>query len=441
MKSIALISEHASPLADPGGVDSGGQNVYVAQVAAFLAARGYDVDVFTRRDDPDLPEISGCPGGCRVIRVAAGPPRFVKKEELLPYMNEFTVNMMQYCSEKTYHIIHANFWMSGLVAVNIKRLLRIPFVITFHALGRIRRIHQSQADKFPDERFAIEDVIVRECDGIIAECPQDRADMITYYEADSAKICVIPCGFDPAEIYPVDKAIARRVLGLTPDAAVILQLGRIVPRKGIDTAIRGFARFVRERSVNARLVIVGGATREPDPVKDPEIGRLQAIAGDEAVADRVAFTGRASRDELKYYFSAADVFITTPWYEPFGITPLESMACGTPVIGANVGGIKFTVKDSVTGCLIPPNDPRAVTESLCRLYDRPGVLKEMGKNAIERVNKMFTWEIVTNKIIGFYRKVVQRAAAIDYGTELTFSGLQEAAANNRNDKENNICNL
>ncbi len=409
MKSIAIISDHASPLADLGGVDSGGQNVYVKQVADRLASRGYQVDVFTRRDNKGLPDIIRCENGVRVVHITAGPAGYVKKEELLQYMDEFTVNMMKFCAKLSYDMVHANFWMSGLVAVYIKRLLKIPFVITFHALGRIRRMYQHDADKFPDERFSIEDLIIREADGIIAECPQDREDLVQFYQAQSAKIAVIPCGFDPVEVYPVDKAIARSVLGFRADMPLVLQLGRIVPRKGIDTVIRGFARFTKKHLFPAKLAIVGGASRRPDPARDPEIRRLQEIAKREDIYDRVVFTGRAARDELKYYYSAADVFITTPWYEPFGITPVESMACGTPVIGANVGGVKFTVRDAVTGHLVPTNDPGAISAALFRLYSSNGLLQKMGKNALERVNKLFTWEIVVNKIICFYKKARERS--------------------------------
>jgi D-inositol-3-phosphate glycosyltransferase len=144
---------------------------------------------------------------------------------------------------------------------------------------------------------------------------------------------------------------------LPPDERVILQLGRIVPRKGVDTAVRGFARLVKHHGVAARLLIVGGESDEPDPAATPEIGRLEAIARAEGVGDRVTFVGRRGREALKYYYSAADVFVTVPWYEPFGITPLEAMACGTPVVGSNVGGIKYTARDGETGYLVPPDDP------------------------------------------------------------------------------------
>lgn len=439
MKSIALISDHASPLADLGGVDSGGQNVYVNQVAIHLASRGYQVDVFTRRDDKNLPDIVAGEHGFRVVHINAGPPTFIRKEDLLQYMDEFTVNIIKFCSKKSYDIVHANFWMSGLVAVYIKRLLKIPFVITFHALGRIRRLYQHGADEFPDERFSIEDLIIREANGIIAECPQDRDDLMQYYQAPAGKIAVIPCGFDPREVFPIDKAIARSVLGFRTDIPLVLQLGRIVPRKGIDTVVSGFARFLRKHLFSAKLTIVGGASRKPDPASDPEIRRLQELSRREGIADNVIFAGRAARDEIKYYFSAADVFVTTPWYEPFGITPLEAMACGTPVIGANVGGIKFTVKDSVTGYLVPTSDPDALADSLFRLYSSNGQLAKMGGNALARVHRLFTWEIVANKIVCFYKKVTEKSV---HAVTVPMAMIEscEAGEKPEQQKENNICN-
>src|SRR5436305_5149563 len=156
------------------GVDSGGQNVYVGQVAKHLAALGYDVDVFTRRDSERLPEIAEWENGIRIVHVPAGPPSFVRKEDMLPFMGDFTAYMLRFCQcqPESYDLVHANFWMSGLVAAELKKTLGVPFVITFHALGRVRRLHQKEADEFPDVRFEIEDCIVAEADRLLAECPQ-----------------------------------------------------------------------------------------------------------------------------------------------------------------------------------------------------------------------------------------------------------------------------
>jgi phosphoheptose isomerase len=408
MRRIALISEHASPLAILGGVDSGGQNVYVGALARHLAAIGYEVDVFTRRDSALVPDVAEWVNGVRVIHVPAGPPAFVRKEDLLPHMEAFTAWCLRFFKRqrKPYDLVHANFWMSGLVAAELKKALGIPFVVTFHALGRVRRQYQGAADAFPDTRFEVEDRIVAEADHVIAECPQEEEDLIRLYNADPARITIIPGGFDPNEFWPISKALARVALGLQPDERIILQLGRLVPRKGVDTVIRGFARLVRGHGVQARLLVVGGESDEPDPRVTPEIGRLQAIAAEAGVADRVVFVGRRGRDALKYYYSAADVFVSTPWYEPFGITPVEAMACGTPVIGGNVGGIKFTVRDGETGYLVHPEDADAVAERIAHLYAHSRLMTVFRRQAIRRANALFTWQKVAGGAAELYENVL-----------------------------------
>lgn len=408
VERIALISEHASPLAALGGVDSGGQNVYVAQLAKQLAAMGYKVDVFTRRDNAYTPEIVKSINGMRIIHVRAGPARFVRKEELLPFMDEFADNLIAFCKRQVspYDIVHANFFMSGLVAMRIKRELRIPFVITFHALGRVRRLHQQEADEFPEERPLIEEQTIAATDRIIAECQQDKEDMINLYHADPSKISVIPCGFDSTELWPTDKAHARATLGLGMEDRIILQLGRMVPRKGVDTVISAVALLRRLYGIESKLLIVGGESDQPDPVITPEIGRLRTIAEAENVSDRVIFAGRCNRRMLRYYYSAADIFITMPWYEPFGITPVEAMACGIPVIGAAVGGVKTTVCNGKTGFLIPPRNPAVAAECIAHLYANPERLKTFGEAGLKRANDQFTWTKITQHIANLYETVV-----------------------------------
>jgi len=407
-KRIALISEHASPLGTFGGADSGGQNVYVGQLAKHLAALGYEIDVFNRGDSYELPEIVEWCDRVRIIHVPAGPVKYVRKEDLLPYMQEFSAYVLAQCvhTPQTYDLIHANFWMSAMVAAEIKRKLGIPFVVTFHALGRVRRFYQGEADEFPDERFEIEDRIVAEADHIIAECQQDQEDLRSLYHADPGKISIIPCGFDPAEFWRVDQASARVMLGLLPEDLLILQLGRLVPRKGVDTVIRGTATLLKQHQITARLLIVGGESEEPDSCLTPEIGRLQAIASSLGIESWVTFVGRRHREVLKYYYSAADVFVTTPWYEPFGITPLEAMACGTPVIGSNVGGIKFTVKDGETGYLVPPNNPDAIAERIAYLYQNPESQARLGSFGVKRAKALFTWQQVTSNVAALYEEVL-----------------------------------
>jgi phosphoheptose isomerase len=410
-RKIAIISEHASPLSTLGGVDNGGQNVYVAQVAMHLARSGYQVDVFTRRDREDLPEIYPWMDGLRVIHVPAGPAHHVRKEDLLGSMDEFTRFMVRFFKqeEPSYDLVHANFWMSGLVASELKHCYQIPYAVTFHALGRIRRMYQGTQDGFPDARFRIEETVIAEADAIIAECPQDEQDLIQLYQADPLRISVVPGGFDPDEVWAINSKIARRFLDLPEEGKIVLQLGRMVPRKGIDNVIQGFARLMRNERIPATLVVVGGETDQPDPKLTPEINRLQRVAHEEGIADQVIFTGRKNRRLIKYYYSAADVFVTTPWYEPFGITPLEAMACGVPVIGAEVGGIKYSVSEGKTGFLVPPNDPVALSERLAQLLTHDELRARMGENAIRWVHTKFTWNKVTDELKEVYEKTITMA--------------------------------
>ncbi|HLN53545.1 MAG TPA: glycosyltransferase family 1 protein [Lentimicrobium sp.] len=396
---IAFISEHASPLAAPGSIDAGGQNVYVRELAIELSKQGFNIDIFTRKDSPHLPDIVEWLPYVRIIHVDAGPAQYIAKEQLMPYMDEFSTYMARFIRRYNLHyrLVHANFFMSGMVALKLKESLDIPFVITFHALGIVRAIHQREADKFPKERILLEKRIVNNADKIIAECPQDASDLVNLYMAQPEKMEVIPCGFNPREFQPVNKQEARKQVGIGPDEKIILSIGRIVPRKGVDNIIRSL-RFLKKQFANIRLLVVGGdAYPDYGPSAD-EIKRLKNISREYKVQDKVTFTGPKMPLELKYYYSAADVFISTPWYEPFGITPLESMACGTPVVGSNVGGIKYTVKDGETGFLVPPKKPLQLARRVTALLTDPELLSIMQHACIKRVNSYFTWRRVASEM-------------------------------------------
>jgi glycosyltransferase involved in cell wall biosynthesis len=406
-KRIAFISEHASPLALLGGVDSGGQNVYVSQVACHLSKLGYEVDVFTRWDNTNYKRIEQLQPGVRVIHVEAGPKEFIVKEKLFQYMDEFASDMIHWIQKNKpdYKLIHAHFWMSGYVAAIVKNILNIPYVITFHALGKIRRIHQGTADGFPDTRFKIEEEVAKEADMVFAECPQDKEDLMIHYLVNEDKIKIVPCGFDKQEFFPINKRTARLKLGLNPAEPIILQLGRMVKRKGVDNVINAMSLLSKNYKVKSRLLIVGGESDLPDPIQTPEIGRLLDLASKEKILDRITFIGRRSREHLKYFYNAADLFITTPWYEPFGITPLEAMACGVPVIGSNVGGIKYSIDHCKTGFLVPPNEPEILYQRITEILDDPLLIRKFSINALNRVNTLFTWEIVSKTIAKLYSEI------------------------------------
>jgi len=407
-----MISDHASPLAAVGSVDSGGQNIYVAETARHLAARGYLVDVFTRKDQPDQPEIVEWLPGVRVVHVPAGPPTFVRKEEILDWIPDFSAFVQRFAARERYDIVHAHFFMSGLVAMELKSALGLPFVVTFHALGLVRRLHQGAADEFPTRRIAIERDIIDSADAIVAECPDDHRNLVTLYNADPHKIAVIPCGFASEDFWPIAPRFARRALGLPSDVPVLLSVGRLVPRKGVDNVIRALGVLVRRLGVPAELLVVGGNSDIADAALTPEIGRLRAVAAEAGVADRVTFTGRRSRELLKLYYSAADVFVTTPWYEPFGMNAVEAMACGTPVVGARVGGIKYSVLDGSTGYLVPPNDPVALAERLDEICSSRRLAERFSSVAVRRAYALFPWERVTHSLAALYADVRMSSTAL-----------------------------
>ncbi|MDB5887492.1 MAG: glycosyltransferase family 1 protein [Rhodocyclales bacterium] len=413
MHRIALISEHASPLAVGGSTDSGGQNVYVAHVARQLAKSGWHVDVFTRRDDEAQEIIVDWLPRVRVINVPAGPAVSIAKEKLLPYMAEFAHFMQGFIRDASdpYDLLHANFFMSGWVGLQLKHIFGLPLVMTFHALGKVRHLHQGDSDLFPSERFDIEQQIVEEADRIIAECPQDRSDLIEHYNADPRRIEVVPCGFDTAEFEPIARADARSQLQWPEDEFCILQLGRMVPRKGVDDVIRALAALGGQSGIRAQLYIVGGNTDVPDANATPEIGRLAALAKSLGVCEQVRFTGRRGRKDLALYYSAADVFVTTPWYEPFGITPLEAMACAVPVVGAAVGGIQHSVVDGKTGYLVPAKNPAAIAERLAVLAGDPVRRATMGAAGWARVHRLFTWAKVSASLANIYGRTIDQTYA------------------------------
>jgi D-inositol-3-phosphate glycosyltransferase len=407
MLKIAIISDHASPLAAPGSIDCGGQNVYVAHLACQLARLGCAVDIFTRRDSPGQALLTHWQRNVRVIHVPAGPASFVSKEDMLPHMAQFARFAVGFARDQRpgYDIVHANFFMSGQVARELRRALGIPYVVTFHALGMVRRMAQRGADGFPDERVAIERALMRDADRVIAECRQDQQDMVRLYGARRANIDIVPCGFDPLTLWPVRER-ARARLGLPEDDFVVLQLGRMVPRKGIDTVIEGVAELAARHGVRARLLVVGGAAPPGGGHDTPELRSLMALTDRLGLGRQVTFTGPKPPTELRYWYSAADVFVTTPWYEPFGITPVEAMACATPVIGAAVGGIKSTVVDGRTGYLIAPRDPVQLAARLQRLYADPGHARKLGRAGWRRAHRYYTWRGVAQRILSVYEGVI-----------------------------------
>jgi D-inositol-3-phosphate glycosyltransferase len=389
---VAMISEHASPLAHLGGVDAGGQNVHVAELSAALARRGHDVAVYTRRDDPGLPECVETQHGYSVVHVPAGPARVLPKDQLLQYMYGFAHFLDAQWTGEPPDVAHAHFWMSGLATLRAARGHRIPTVQTFHALGLVKRLHQGVDDTSPDCRIGLETQVARGADWVAATSTDEVFELVRMGRARS-RTSVVPCGVDTDAFSP-DGPVAPR-----GDRKRIVSVGRLVPRKGFETLIRALPRIP-----GAELVIVGGPAAAA-LTHDPHAQRLRRLADRLGVADRVRLLGGITRAEMPAVLRSADLVACTPWYEPFGIVPLEAMACGKPVVATAVGGIRDTVVDDVTGRLVPPKDPGALAEAITPLLLDRRWREALGRAGRERARARYTWDRVAADTERLYEKV------------------------------------
>jgi glycosyltransferase involved in cell wall biosynthesis len=400
---IALISEHASPLAAIGGVDAGGQNVHVAELATGLVRLRHDVTVFTRRDSSG-PERVTTVAGYDVVHVPAGPPRPLPKDDLWAHMPEFAAGLSQRLDPRPPDVLHAHFWMSAWAANQVRGRLQVPMLITFHALGTVKRRYQGAADTSPAERIAVETEVGRVADQILATCRDEVIELIRL-GIDRRKISIVPCGVDVERFTPVAEHEPEPAHGVERRFEHrLVSIGRLVRRKGFDTIIDAMPRLQ-----DAELLIAGG--QEVNTCPEPERDRLRALARQRRVARRVRLIGQVPHQEMPALLRSAEVVICAPWYEPFGIVPLEAMACGVPVVASTVGGLQDTVVDSVTGVLVPPGDPVALAEAVRSLLDDPVRRGELGRAGRERVRLRYTWSQVAASTANVYAQVVQANAA------------------------------
>lgn len=395
---IAMVSEHASPLATLGGVDAGGQNVHVEALARTLATDGHTVTVYTRRDGTSVPEVVTMPGGVQVVQVPAGPPEPLPKDQMLPFMGRFGDWMADHWRRTASpDVVHAHFWMSGLAALRAGGALGVPVVQTYHALGVTKRRHQGEKDTSPSGRVQFEQFIGRRADLIIATCT-DEVRELTAMGIDPRTVTVVPCGVD-LDLFRPGPEIGKST-ATTPFR--LLCLGRLVERKGVETVLRALTRVP-----DADLVVAGGPPAEELPA-DPEAVRLAALADDLGVAGRVRFIGGLDHRAVPGQVRSADVVVCTPWYEPFGIVPLEAAGCGRPIVGSAVGGLLDTVADGVTGVLVPPRDPESLAAALIGLRDDPERRARLGHAARRRAEERYGWPTVGRATLAAYRTVVVR---------------------------------
>ncbi len=387
---VAMVSEHASPLAALGGVDAGGQNVHVASLATAIGAQGVEVVVYPRREDPSVPRRVKLAPGVVVEHVDAGPPEPVTKDDLLPYMDRFADGLRRSWAEWRPDVVHAHFWMSGRAALAAACPLGVPVAQTFHALGVVKRRHQGAKDTSPPERFAEENEIIASADRIIATCSDEVFELLRL-GADRRRISVVPCGVD-LDLFRPEGPIEER----TPGMHRLVVVGRLVERKGVGNVISALPDVP-----NTELLVAGG----PDASgldEDPEARRLTELARSLGVEDRVRLLGRVDRGSVPALVRSADVVVCVPWYEPFGIVPLEAMACGVPAVVSAVGGLVDSVVDGVTGIHVPPRRPDRLAQALRALLFDPEQRSTLGAAGLRRVRSRYGWDRIAEATLEAY---------------------------------------
>ncbi|HEY7105910.1 MAG TPA: glycosyltransferase [Acidimicrobiia bacterium] len=399
MQRVAMLSVHTSPLAQPGTGDAGGMNVYVHALASSLARAGVAVDVLTRREHPEQPPVVVVEPGYRVLHIAAGPaapvPRHAFPELVAPFTDAARTQLVQ-CG-RDYDVLHANYWVSGAIGHRLKHELDLPLVTTFHSLDLVRA-----SVGLGDEvtlRPRVEAEVVRCADLVVAGTVDERDQLVRFYGADPERIAIVPQGVDSTIFAPGDRVLARRALRLD-EAPTLLFVGRIQPLKGVDLAIETLARLHAPR---ATLLVVGGPS---GPEGEAELTRVHALVEELGLEARVRFVPPQPHDRLATYYQAADVCVVPSRAESFGLVALEAAACGTPVVAANVGGLRYVVDDGTTGVLVDGREADEFAAAVDRILQVD--TGEMSARAVERAAG-FRWNIAAARLRRHYADIAARA--------------------------------
>lgn len=405
MLRVAMLSYHTCPLATLGGKDTGGMNVYVRDLTHQLGRMDVQVDVFTRSQDEHVPHVLHDLGyGNRVVHVPAGPEVPLPKQELASFIPEFVNGILDFADQKgfSYDLIHSHYWMSGIAARELKQAWSAPVVHMFHTLGLMKqRVAQNSSEAEGEYRINGEKEVIRLADRIVAATPAEMAQLQWLYGVDIRKVSVIPPGVDISHFYPIPDDEAKEFIGIPPCEAMLLFVGRIEPLKGIDTLIEAIA-YMRQSGLRVCLSVIGGDPGASPETINSEMARLQSLREQYGLKDMVAFLGQRGQATLPYYYSAAEAVVVPSHYESFGMVALEAMACGTPVVASQVGGLAFLVQDGVTGYTVPVDEPLALADRLTQLINDKQLKQRMGENAA-RLAREYRWENIAQKIVQVYQ--------------------------------------
>ncbi len=411
---IAFISIHGDPLATLGGTHHGGQNVYVKELASHLCEWGFSIDVFSRWEAPDQPPIENIREGARVIRVQVGPPECMAKEETILLLSELADWIARYQADHQieYQLIHGHYYFSGAVALLLQEKWGIPFIETFHSLGAVKRKTMHSKDPSPMQRFEIEQQICQKSNRIISTAPQEKQDLIKIYKANQDHIEIVPCGVNLDLFRPESQAEAKKHAGVSKDKFLVTYVGRLELRKGINTLLEAIGILLEKQpDLPLQAVIVGGSHCKGNEIEvlEKEIEEFKLYLEtihQYQISDRVTFTGGKPQDLLYHYYSAGDVAIIPSYYEPFGMTAIEALACGSSVIASRVGGLKSTVKEGHVGLQFEPQNPQDLADKIAYLIEHPQVNQNYRRNARPYAEERYGWRAVSKQIASVYESEI-----------------------------------
>jgi D-inositol-3-phosphate glycosyltransferase len=393
------LSYHTSPLAQPGTGDGGGMNVYVRELASAMARQGHEVDVFTRSDSRVLAPIQLVEPGFRVHHVVAGPARLLERHELADYVKDFTDEVATHFErDGVPDAIHANYWLSGLAGHRLKHELHVPLIMTFHTLERVKADHFEGES---EDRAHQEAAIFACADAVLASCDVEAAQFVEYYNADPARVHVVPLGVQHAFFAPGDQRAARQALGRDEDDTMLLFVGRLQALKGAELALETLV-TLRRRGRDASLAIVGGPS---GPEGTRTLAQLHERVREAGVIADVSFVAPQSHQLLSTWMRAADVTLVPSRSESFGLVALESSACGTPVVASAVGGLLTLVDPGVNGQLVAQRDAEvwadAVDEVMVANAD-----SSMSNSAVI-LSQRYTWRSAAQSLDSLVGRLIQ----------------------------------
>ena len=408
-KRIALISVDGDPSVEIGKEEAGGQNVYVRQVGEALAKQGWQVDMLTRSSDRQQASIVQHSPNCRTIRLVAGPQEFIPRDELYGYLPIFVQEFQKFQLESgfEYPLVHTNYWLSSWVGMELKKSRPLLQVHTYHSLAAVKYKSVSTIPTIAKTRLQVEKTLLETADRVVATSPQEKEHMRSLVSS-KGNIDIISCGTDIEQFGSIARSTARRELGIAPETKVVLYVGSFDPRSDIETLVRAVSLSAVPKA-DVKLIIGGGW--RPGESDGKERDRIGSIVEELGLNDITSFPGGLSRDILPAYYAAADVCVVPSHYEPLGLVALEAMACGTPVIASDVGGLKYTVVSQETGLLAPPKNEAVFADAIDRLLGDSLWRQQLGHTARQRVETYFSWDRIASQLSQLYTQLLQQSAS------------------------------